>query len=96
MTDTRKNDPVTDMMTEHGEQNPATAFTFKTDAEIGRDMAKLSDAERLARALLLFHRNGPWMPGDREVWFALTGKQECSSRVLCDLAREVRDRAERK
>jgi hypothetical protein len=60
-----------------------------TDAEFGRDMARISDAERLARAVLLFHRGGPWSDWDREVWRALTGADEATTRALCDLARTV-------
>ena len=57
-------------------------------------MATLSDAERLARAVLLFHRGAPWTDHDREVWQALTGESEATTRVLCELARAVRHREE--
>jgi hypothetical protein len=60
-----------------------------TDAEVGRDMAAISTAERLARAVLLFHRGGPWSDWDREVWRALTGTDDATTRALCDLARQV-------
>lgn len=65
-----------------------------SDAEIGRDMAPLSLAERLARAVLLFHQGGQgghWTDHDSEVWLALTGERDCTTRVLCDLARQLRD-----
>jgi hypothetical protein len=65
-----------------------------SDAEVGRDMAKLSLAERLARAVLLFHRGGIWTDWDREVWLALTGEHDATTRVLCDLARELRSHEE--
>jgi hypothetical protein len=65
----------------------------QTDAEVGRDMAKLSDAERLARAVLLFHKV-EWHDWDRQVWFALTGSHDATTRILCDLAREIRSREE--
>jgi hypothetical protein len=67
-----------------------------SDAEIGRDMAKLSLAERLARAVLLFHRVGHWTDHNREVWLALTGKPDTTTRVLCELARELRNHEEAK
>jgi hypothetical protein len=51
---------------------------------------QLSDAERLARAVLLFHRGGPWTAWDIEVWRVLTGESEATTRALCDLARRVR------
>jgi hypothetical protein len=54
-------------------------------------MAPVSLAERLARAVLLFHRGGPWTEQDREVWLSLTGTPDATTRTLCDLARQVRD-----
>jgi hypothetical protein len=45
--------------------------------------------ERLARAVLLFHRSGPWTPEDRQMWTALTGEAEATTKALCDLARKV-------
>lgn len=48
-----------------------------------------SDAERLARAVLLFHKGPPWDRQDQENWNAVTGTLECSSKNLCDLARYV-------
>lgn len=68
----------------------------KSDAEQGRDMAKISNAERLARAVLMFFDPGEWNAGRREEWLAITGRDECSSKVLGDLAREVRAEEERR
>jgi hypothetical protein len=51
----------------------------------------ISLPERLARAVLLFHRGGPWTDQDREVWRTLTGEDDATTRVLCDLARRVAD-----
>lgn len=65
-----------------------------TDAEAGRDITKISNAERLARAVLLFHGSVEWTNGQREVWTALTGEHDATTRVLCDLARRVRDQEE--
>ena len=47
-------------------------------------------AERLAQAVLMFHRGGPWTADDRVVWHALTGQDEATTKVLCDLARRGR------
>jgi hypothetical protein len=65
------------------------------DAEIGRDMAAISSAERLARAVLLFHRGGAWNNRDADMWEALTGSREATTKTLCDLARRVRAEEER-
>lgn len=73
--------------TESSERLDASKMT--TDAESGRDMAKMDDAERLARAVLFFHRGGLWTKADQEIWLALTGKSEPGIRALCDFAREI-------
>jgi hypothetical protein len=65
-----------------------------SDAAHGRDMAKLSNAERLARAVLLFHDASPWGASKSELWLALTGERAATTRVLCDLARRVRSEEE--
>jgi hypothetical protein len=41
----------------------------------------------LARAVLMFYRGGPWTGADRAVWRELTGEDEATTKVLCDLAR---------
>jgi len=70
--------------------------TSLTDAESGNQMAAISNAERLARAVLMFWQTGPWSAFDRERWLALTGEVECTSKTLCDLARHVRSEEEAK
>jgi len=57
--------------------------------------AAISPAEKLARAVLLFHRGGEWTENDRVMWIILTGQYEATTRTLCDLAREVRGQEER-
>lgn len=52
-------------------------------------MIEISDAEKLARAVLLFHRGGPWSDTDRELWRHYTGSDDATTRSLCDLARRV-------
>lgn len=52
--------------------------------------APMTDAEKLARAVLLFFRGDPWSPIDGEIWEHLTGTRVSTTRTLCDLARKVR------
>ena len=59
------------------------------------DIGQLSNAERLARAVLLLHRGGPWTTADREIWKAITGQDEASTKSLCDFARKIRKAEER-
>jgi streptomycin 6-kinase len=49
----------------------------------------ISMAERLARAVLLFHSGEPWTTERRATWISLTGSDEATTRVLCNLARAV-------
>ena len=67
-----------------------------SDAEAGLGMAALTSAERLARAVLLFHKGGQWTKEDGSIWLALTGAEEATTRTLCELARRVRDEEERR
>lgn len=53
----------------------------------------MTDLERLACAILLFHRGGPWTWDDHAQWRALTGSPLASTRTLCNLAREVLNHA---
>ena len=45
--------------------------------------------ERLARAVLLFFRGGPWTDDDRAVWESMTGYPTPTAATLCEFAREV-------
>ena len=45
--------------------------------------------ERLARAVLLFFRGGPWSADDCAVWETMTGQPSPTAATLCELAREV-------
>jgi hypothetical protein len=56
-----------------------------------RGTARISNAERLSRAVLLLYRGGPWTKADKEEWRALTGSNHASASVLCHLARLVLD-----
>lgn len=49
----------------------------------------MTGAERLARAMLLFH--GGWDTERARMWMELTGTSACTRAVLCDLALVVRD-----
>lgn len=53
------------------------------------DPASLTGTVRLASAVLLFHRGGPWTPQDHAAWLALTGSPLATTRTLCDLARRT-------
>jgi hypothetical protein len=50
----------------------------------------LSNAERLARAVLLFHSGGYWDSDKQAKWIAVLGKVvPTTTKELCDLAREI-------
>jgi hypothetical protein len=49
----------------------------------------MTGAERLARAVLLFHKGGEWTPDNLAEWRVMTGSMEATTKVLCDVAREV-------
>jgi hypothetical protein len=49
----------------------------------------MTPAERLARCVLRFHQGGEWTANDRALWKALSGEEEATTKVLCDLARET-------
>lgn len=44
---------------------------------------------RLAKAVILFLRGGPWLKADHDTWFALTGERICTTKTLANLARKV-------
>jgi hypothetical protein len=43
--------------------------------------------ENLPRAVVLFYLSGQWTPERAAEWERLTGVEDCTSRVLADLAR---------
>lgn len=49
----------------------------------------MTDLERLALAVLLFHRGGAWSTDDHKNWLELTGTPLATSRNLCNLARKL-------
>jgi hypothetical protein len=51
----------------------------------------MTEAERLALAVLLFFRGGPWTAAVRAEWRSLAGDVECTSKELCNLARRILD-----
>lgn len=51
-----------------------------------------TDAVRLARAVLLFWGGRSWDEGNQREWEELTGAKECTSKQLCNLAREIMTR----
>jgi hypothetical protein len=49
----------------------------------------MTPLERLARAVLAFHRGGQWTGTDRNEWVMLTGEEDATTKTLCDLARRL-------
>ena len=49
----------------------------------------MSPAERLARAVLIFHAGGTWGENERALWREFTRHDGATTKVLCDLAREI-------
>ncbi len=56
----------------------------------------MTEHEKLARALLLFHDGGTWGQAKKDLWRYLTGSDDATPRALCDLARKVIADAESK
>jgi hypothetical protein len=50
---------------------------------------QVSDTERLARAIILFYKGGPWSPEDTQRWIELTNAPSVTTKELCNLARRV-------
>ena len=46
---------------------------------------------KLSRAVLMFHRGGPWTMSMAEEWKNLTGYEFATIKTLCDFARKLRD-----
>jgi hypothetical protein len=55
---------------------------------------EMSDAEKLARAVLMFYQGVTWGENERETWLMLTGSEEATTRTLGNLARKVRAQEE--
>jgi hypothetical protein len=53
------------------------------------EAAYVRQLEKLAAAVLLFHRGGEWTADDRAAWRALTDSEEATTKTLCDLARRT-------
>ena len=49
----------------------------------------MTPLERLGRAVLLFHRGGPWTGTERNEWVMLTDTEDATTKALCDLARRL-------
>ncbi len=39
------------------------------------------------KAVLMFHRGGPWEDNDAEEWKRLTGQEDATTKVLCNTVR---------
>lgn len=53
------------------------------------EMLVVSNAETLARLVLIFHSSGTPSPLAREFWSRATGTSDITTRALCDYARKV-------
>lgn len=53
------------------------------------EAAYVRGLEKLAAAVQLFHRGGPWTADDQAAWLALTDTREATTKSLCDFARRV-------
>jgi hypothetical protein len=60
--------------------NPVTVTIATGPDEIER-------LRKLARAVLLFHGAPSWTEKEKREWCELTGSQDATTRILCDLAR---------
>lgn len=58
-------------------------------ARVAELEAALAILDRVARAVLLFHRGGPWTDADQRLWVMLTGAEDATTKALCDFAREA-------
>lgn len=52
-------------------------------------MNRLAILDRVARAVLLFHRGGPWTDQDHALWFMLTDTSEVTTKALCNFVRKA-------
>jgi hypothetical protein len=49
----------------------------------------MSEAEKLARMVLMFYAPGPWSATNKEEWSLCAGNREVTTRALGDQARKV-------
>lgn len=49
----------------------------------------MTEAQKLAKAVLMFFRGGDFGAEQKATWLALTGSDEATTKTLCDLARKV-------
>lgn len=54
----------------------------------------ITDAEKLARGVLLYFNTSPWTSEHQEMWELVTGTKDTNAKNLCDLARKVRKEEE--
>jgi hypothetical protein len=62
---------------------------FDAALSVSGEPLKSRGLEKLAAAVLLFHRGGTWTDNDRQMWLALTDTDEATTKTLCDFARKV-------
>lgn len=83
-----------------GAKVAATETMAKTERSLAGLAAKIEEANTQRRglinackAVLMFHRGGPWSEAMRDEWKALTGADEASTRTLCEFVREQLEKA---
>jgi hypothetical protein len=86
-------------MRRHGwryENSPPSPWPAVPPATPASHPARLKGSnwcDRLANAVLLFHRDGgEWTGDDHAAWREATGEDDVTTRVLCDLARRILDK----
>lgn len=97
----RQTGPGTYAITEAGEQRVAEMrVDVRQAVTLEQLAAKIEQANeqrrgliKAAKATLMFHQGGPWSQANREAWLELTGREEASTRSLCDFVREQLEKA---
>lgn len=79
-----------------GGNDNETTFETHMAKILTRRVESLTNAERLARAVLMFHDGSQWDDDKSATWKALTGSDEVTTKALGNLARAVRSAEELK
>lgn len=77
------------MKSDVGSPEPQGDWTEDAITKIDPRGPRAARHRNLLRACLLFHSNVLWDNKTREHWKLLTGKDEASTRTLCDAIREA-------
>lgn len=74
------------------------AFQYLPEGHAGKYATLFAAAAELAEAAeatLLFHSGGTWDSEKRTRWLVLTGEEDATTRILCDVQRRALTRAGR-